>query len=130
MRGVTLSRIVAPLALLLVGGCSDPFTTPPNSSTGMGANVSVVPGTATIISGEVVALKASMRDAYGDPLTDVQFAWRSSNDAVATVSSTGEVVGRSAGRASITATAQGRAQSSAIHVLARGPKPNVDPGRF
>jgi uncharacterized protein YjdB len=70
-----------------------------------------------------------MTDKSGDDLTGVTIRWRSSNDAVATVAATGEVQGHSAGTATIVADASGRTQTSAIHVLARPPKPNMDPDR-
>jgi uncharacterized protein YjdB len=84
----------------------------------------------------VVALKASLTDEHGDRLDGFIVSWRSSNDAVATVASSGEVFGRGVGFAVITASAAGKSQISAIHVLARaqkpdskGPKPNMEPAR-
>jgi hypothetical protein len=57
----------------------------------------VVPQSATLQAGQVVALKASLTDEHGDRLQGFVVSWRSSNDAVAT---------------------------STIRVLARGQKPD------
>jgi uncharacterized protein YjdB len=55
--------------------------------------------------------------------------WSSTDDAVATVSTTGEVLGRGVGQAIITASALGRSQSATIHVLARKAQSDSDPGK-
>lgn len=127
MAAITLSRLVTAAALVAASACSEPFSPPPNNPS-LPSGLTVVPSTATIMAGQVVALKATMRDQFGDPLL-VTVRWRSSNETVATVAATGEVLGRSAGTAAIIADAGGKTQTSAIHVLARPPKPNVDPGR-
>jgi uncharacterized protein YjdB len=123
MRAITMSRVAAALAAFtLVGGCND-YTAPPNEpSTPEG--LTVVPRSATIGSGQVVQLKATMRDEFGDALAGVTISWRTSNDAVATVSDRGDVVGRASGHAVITASALGKSQISTIHVLPRAQKPD------
>jgi uncharacterized protein YjdB len=125
MAAITLARLVTAAALVTASACSEPFSPPPNQPSGP-SGLTVVPSSATIIAGQVVALKASMRDQFGDPLL-VTVRWRSSNETVATVAATGEVLGRSAGTAAITADAAGKTQISAIHVLGRLPKPNIHP---
>jgi uncharacterized protein YjdB len=126
MRATTMSRVAAALAAFtLIGGCND-YTAPPSEPSTLGG-LTVVPRTATIGSGQVVELKATMRDEFGDPLTAVTIAWRSSNDAVASVSNRGDVVGRTAGHAVITASALGKTQIATIHVLSRAPKPAGKP---
>ncbi|HEX5576629.1 MAG TPA: Ig-like domain-containing protein [Gemmatimonadales bacterium] len=125
MAAITLSRLVTAAALVVASACSEPFAPPPNEPSGA-SGLTVVPSSATIVAGQVVALKASMRDQFGDPLL-VTVAWRSSDETVATVAATGEVLGRSAGTATIIADAGGKTQTSAIHVLRRLPKPDPDP---
>ena len=125
MAAITLSRLFTAAALITASACSEPFSPPPNEPSSP-SGLTVVPSSATIRAGQVVALKASMRDEFGDPLL-VTVKWRSSNETVATVAATGEVLGRSVGTVAITADAGGNTQISAIHVLARLPKPNSDP---
>lgn len=135
MRVTTVSRIIAALsAITLLGACNDSFSPPPNVPSLQG--LTVVPRSATLQAGQVVALKASLTDEHGDRLDGFIVSWRSSNDAVATVATSGEVVGRSVGHAVITASAAGKSQISTIQVLARGQKPdpkaakpNIDPAR-
>jgi uncharacterized protein YjdB len=120
MPAITLLRSVAVLAALgVTAACNDSFNPPPNgSSTG---TLTVVPRSATIRAGQVAVLKASLIDEFGDPI-ETSLRWSSSNDVVATVSSSGEVLGRSEGHAVITADALGKLQTSTVEVLARGPK--------
>jgi uncharacterized protein YjdB len=126
MSVTTLSRIIAALsAVTLLGACNDSFSPPPNVPSVSG--LTVVPRSATLQSGQVVALKVSLADEHGDRLDGFTVSWRSSNDAVATVASSGEVLGRSVGRAIITASVAGKSQISTIRVLARGQKPDSKP---
>jgi uncharacterized protein YjdB len=125
MAAITLARLVTAAALVTASACSEPFSPPPNEPSGS-SGLTVVPSSATIVAGQVVALKASMRDQFGDPLL-VTVGWRSSDETVATVAATGEVLGRSAGTATIIADAGGKTQTSAIHVLRRLQKPDPDP---
>jgi uncharacterized protein YjdB len=123
MRAMTVSRVATALAAFaLIGGCTD-YTAPPNEPSTLGG-LTVVPRNATLGAGQVVQLKATMRDEFGDALTGVTVSWRSSDDVVATVSSRGDVLGRTAGRAVITASAIGKTQISTILVLSRAPKPD------
>jgi uncharacterized protein YjdB len=123
MRAITLYRVVTGLALAVVVACTTPFSPPPNSPSLEGVGMSVIPSNAIIKAGEVVALKAHLRDEFGDPIEGVTIKWSSSDDAVATVASNGEVLGQGVGRAAITANAQGKSQISGIQVLPRAPKP-------
>jgi uncharacterized protein YjdB len=124
MAAITLARLVTAAALVTASACSEPFSPPPNQPSSP-SGLTVVPSSATIIAGQVVALKASMRDQFGDPLL-VTVRWRSSNESVATVAATGEVLGRSTGNATIVADADGKTQMSAIHVLPRPGKPGSE----
>jgi hypothetical protein len=119
-----MSRIVVTLsALTLAGACNDSYSPspPPPGDTGV---LSLVPRNATLTQGQVVALKASLIDEHGDQLVGFATAWRSSDDAVATVANSGEVYGRGAGFAVITATAAGKSQIATIRVLPKESKPD------
>jgi uncharacterized protein YjdB len=128
MRSTTLSRIIAALsAITLLGACNDSFSPSPSApfppSAPSDQGLTVIPRSATLRAGQVVALKVSMTDENGDRLDGFTVSWRSSDDAVATVASSGEVVGRSVGHAVITASVAGKSQTSTIKVLPRGQKP-------
>jgi hypothetical protein len=116
MRALTYSQIAAAAVFVALAACSDPFSTPPNEPSVPG-ELMVVPSAATIRAGQTVALKAGMRDQFGDALIGVAVTWRSSNEAVATVAATGEVLGRAPGAVTITADAHGKTQRSAVKVL-------------
>jgi len=127
MRAIILSRLVAIIGSAgAIIACEDSVSPapPPGGGAGSGihSGITVVPTTATIRAGQVLTLQASLIDEFGDPL-EGGFSWSSSNDAVATVASTGDVYGRSEGVVTVTASALGKSQSSTVHVLPRGPKP-------
>jgi uncharacterized protein YjdB len=126
MPALTLSRLVTVLGIAAAGACSEPFSPPPNTPSEP-SGLTVVPSSATIMAGQVVALKASMRDQFGDALVGVTVKWSSSNEAVASVAATGEVLGRQPGTVTIVADAGGKQQTSAIHVLKRPGKPSAHP---
>lgn len=130
MRVTSLSRTIAALAaLILAGACHDtsgPDSQGPDLSTG---GMTLIPRSATIRSGEVVVLKATPIDANGGRPAVVGISWTSTNEAVATVTARGEVFGRGAGHAIITASAPGWSQFSTIQVLARSLKPDSEPGK-
>ncbi|MFL5401825.1 MAG: Ig-like domain-containing protein [Gemmatimonadales bacterium] len=79
--------------------------------------VIVSPGTYTIAPGGAVQLRAATQDARGAILTDREIAWSSSDIAVATVNSTGVVVGVADGSATVTARSEGKSGTAAIVVL-------------
>jgi hypothetical protein len=99
--------------LVLAAACSSESLGPVTSGAG---SMAVVPSTATIGQGQVVQLTARLVDEFGDAL-DAKVSWSSSNPSVATVSVGGTVLGQREGRAAITASAGGRAQSAAVHVI-------------
>jgi uncharacterized protein YjdB len=125
MSALNRARLVTLLGVAAVGACTEPFSPPPNAPSQPAAGLTVVPSSATIVAGQTVLLKASMRDQFGDDLIGVTVRWSSSNEAVATVAATGEVLGRGVGTATIVADAGGKQQTSAIHVLKRPSKPNL-----
>jgi len=84
------------------------------------ATVTVSPATATISVGATVALTATIRDQFGNVLPGRVATWSSSNAAVATVTSTGNLTARvdgvGEGQATIQATIDGINGSSTITV--------------
>jgi hypothetical protein len=120
MRAIILSRWITALgAVGAIAACEDSLAPP--APVGTSAGITVVPSTATIHAGQVVTLQARIKDEFGAVL-DGSVSWKSSNDAIATVGSNGDVVGRTEGSTTITASALGKAQSSIIHVLRRETK--------
>ncbi len=127
MSDTLLSRTLAMMtALALTAGCSDTSGPRLPGDAGESGGFWVTPRTATIEAGRVVMLHARLVDEFGDRIP-AAVQWTSSDDAVATVAATGEVYGRSAGRAIITASAAGKSQTSMIKVLSRDSKPGDKP---
>jgi uncharacterized protein YjdB len=85
------------------------------------ASVTVTPPTASTTVGGTVDLTATVRDAGGNALADRAVAWSSSDQGIATVSSTGTVTGVAPGSATITATSEGRSGSAVVTVTAPQP---------
>jgi uncharacterized protein YjdB len=126
MRAIILSRLVALVGTVgAIIACNDSMSPGPSEGgapgSGTHSGISVVPRTATIRAGEVITLRARLIDEFGDPLVG-GFSWKSSNDAIATVASTGDVYGRTEGVVTVTASALGKKQASTVHVLPREPK--------
>jgi len=78
--------------------------------------VQVTPSSPTIAVNATVQLEPTARDANGAQLTGRPVTWRSSQETVAFVSSTGLVVGLRAGTATITATVEGVSGSTVVTV--------------
>ncbi|MGQ0646437.1 MAG: clostripain-related cysteine peptidase [Gemmatimonadaceae bacterium] len=70
-----------------------------------------------LLAGLTAQATATLRDARGAPLTGRVIVWSSSNNAVATVNSTGLVTAVGAGDVAITATSEGRNGSVNLRVL-------------
>jgi uncharacterized protein YjdB len=87
--------------------------------------VELSPSSATVDVGETVDLDATVRDANGKKLDDQTVAWSSSDDDVATVSSSGKVTGVRPGNVTITASAAGKSATAAVSV--KRPAPVVLP---
>jgi uncharacterized protein YjdB len=100
----TVRAVVAAAAAvaLLATSCKLPL----DSETGTPEwTISVQPSAVTLAAGQQSALTAEINYSSGDAPPAVSIAWRTSNAAVATVSTDGMVAAVSAGTASITATA-------------------------
>ena len=80
------------------------------------ASVVITPAGATTVVGRRVTLRAVALDAADRPLTGRTIVWTSSNPAVATVSSSGEVLGLAVGSAQIRATIEGKFAEATIVV--------------
>ncbi len=80
------------------------------------ASVQISPPSGTVPQGQSLQLSATARDAAGNILTGRPVVWTSSNEAIATVGSTGRVVGIGAGATTITATVDGVAASGTFTV--------------
>jgi uncharacterized protein YjdB len=80
------------------------------------ATVTVSPSSASVKKGNTVTLTATTRDAGGHVLTGRVITWSSSDTSKATVSSTGVVTGVAAGSVVITATSEGKTDTSNVTV--------------
>jgi trimeric autotransporter adhesin len=78
--------------------------------------VIVSPSSATLLIGQRQQLSATVTDASGNPLTGRSINWRSSNDAVAVVGTTGLVIAVFPGTATITASSGGASGTATITV--------------
>lgn len=87
------------------------------------ATVTVSLNPSSLIVGGTAQATAVTRSSTGTTLTGRVVSWASSNTAVATVSSSGEVTAVSAGSATITATSEGKSGSAGITVTAPPPAP-------
>ena len=67
--------------------------------------VAVTPAAHTLVAGDMLRLAVEATDANGHPVAGAEFAWESSDDAVATVDGSGLMTGVAEGAATITATA-------------------------
>src|SRR4026209_2377829 len=111
MRTIRSATALVSLAIIAAtAACTE--NTGPGPQTGGSTTLRVVPRTSTIVAGEVVTLTAQVFDEFGDPMAGVKYIWTSSDESVATVSVSGTVLGRGEGRAAITATGAGKAQTS------------------
>ena len=71
------------------------------------ASVRITPGTGTVVQGGALQLTATALDAQGNSLGQRPATWSSSDESIATVSSTGRVVGIAEGSFTITARIDG-----------------------
>ncbi|MEP7383055.1 MAG: Ig-like domain-containing protein, partial [Gemmatimonadota bacterium] len=78
--------------------------------------ISVTPRTATVAAGQTLQLVARLTDADGTNLTGRLVTWDTDQPTIATVSTTGVVSAISAGRATITVSAEGKTGVSTVTV--------------
>ncbi|HEU6452927.1 MAG TPA: Ig-like domain-containing protein [Gemmatimonadaceae bacterium] len=82
------------------------------------SSVVVTPDTATLVVGASKQLTAKTYDAGGTELSGRTITWSSSNEDVASVSSSGKVLAVAPGSATITATSEGKSDKATITVVA------------
>lgn len=112
-------RAAAALLTAVVSGCSgDPGS--PGARPDAVASVVVTGAPALLMVGDSARLVATAVNATGGIVSNQNVTWRSSNAAVAAVSSNGTVIGLGAGTAIITATASERSGTAALDVRAGG----------
>jgi uncharacterized protein YjdB len=104
-------------AMLTVTGTTPPPGAPPVAS------VSVALGSASRTVGQTTQATATTRDANNNVLTGRAVSWSSSNNAVATVSSSGLVSAAGSGSAQIIATSEGQSGSATLTVTGAPPAP-------
>lgn len=80
------------------------------------ASVSVSPDSPDITVGQTVQLHATTLDSDGKTLTGRSVSWESSDDGIATVSSSGLVTGIAPGSATISATSEGKTGRAQVSV--------------
>lgn len=101
-----------------LAACGDDVTvTPPDTTEIAITGISVSPSNATIAQGATIQLSASVQTNGGDGEIDLTVAWTSSNNAVATVSASGQVTGVGGGTATITAKSNGNQNYSASSAI-------------
>src|SRR5438552_2125275 len=83
------------------------------------AAVAVSPRSVVVLVGQTTQLTAVPLDAHGTPLAGRAVTWASSDSSVASVT-TGRVAGLAPGRATITATSEGRTGAAGVVVAAPG----------
>ena len=85
------------------------------------ASISLDPTVLSAVVGHSSQITATLRDAAGNILTGRTITWTTSNTAVAVVSSTGVIVGMSAGTAQVTAMCEGRSATVSVSITAPPP---------
>lgn len=109
--------VTAALLALLVAACGDS----PSDGGNAVASVTITPDNPSIVVGATVQLNAAVRNASGAAVTGASVTWRSDNEAVATVNTTGRVAGISAGTARVIATSGSRADTVVVTVTVPSP---------
>lgn len=87
------------------------------------SSISVSPSSASVTVGQSTQLSAVARDANGNLIPNVLFAWSSSSASIAQVNGTGLVSGVAAGSSTVSASAGGRSGSAAISVASASEPP-------
>lgn len=118
--------VLVTVCLLACSGGSDttspapsPAPPPPPPPAAV-ATVTVTPATTPLVSGQTVALIATVRDGAGNTLSDRSVTWSSNTPQVATVDAAGRVTAAAPGAAVITATSEGRQGTASVSVQEGG----------
>lgn len=92
------------------------------------ASVHVTPADATVVTGASATFTAQARDATGNPIAGVTFAWTTGSAAIATVSAAGTATGVAPGTTTVRATApNGQWGEASLQVDVRPPDPPPAP---
>jgi hypothetical protein len=92
------------------------------------SRVEIEAAASPLVVGAGVNLMARARSAAGDPLSDIEFAWRSDNPGIAAVDAAGLVTGIGPGTATIRATAGAASATTTVRVVGgRVQRPVVQP---
>jgi len=111
-----LARVIALLAsVILVPACGEPTASEP-----VAATVSFGRPTLNIVPGQTLRLPVDIRDAQGKPVAGRGVRWWSSDPSFVTVSSTGEITGVRAGRATVTLVVDGAIANLLVLVYTDG----------
>lgn len=121
--GGYVARALADGAAVLQGAFEGNAATVAAQVEAVVTSVEVTPPSATLVPGGTLDLVATMRDAGQGIITSRSPVWASSDESVATVSTTGTVTAIAPGAADITASRDGAAGSA--NVLVRLPGPGV-----
>src|SRR5882672_312612 len=78
------------------------------------ASVAVSPTTASVQAGAATQLVAATLDSAGHPLTGRTVIWTTSDEAVATVSTSGLLTGVASGTTTVTATSEGKSGTATV----------------
>ncbi len=121
LRDSTRSLVALALLVTLAAltGCGTGSTLNPIPLGPPLSYVTITPGTDTLQFGGTRAFVAAAYDTDSVAVASPQLAWKSSNAAVASVSSTGLVTGVSEGVAQIIATGNGAADTATVFVYAQ-----------
>lgn len=95
-----------------------PATQPITPVPGALATITIAPDTTTLLLAQQQTLAPVGRDAAGNVIPGVTYAWTTSNGAVATVSGAGVVTASATGQATITATSGARSAQLRVGVIA------------
>ena len=112
-----LTRHPSLFGLALLGACASSSRQDPVVP-GPVAVVEVSPAADTVFLSGHIQLVAVARDSDGTVLAGKTFTWQSSNGTLASVTSTGQVVGLAAGQVTISATTRGISGGAAVLVQA------------
>jgi uncharacterized delta-60 repeat protein len=107
-------RAFLPAVVLLSMACGSSSSSSGTSQPSL-SSILVTPSPATIQSGKTQQLTAVAKDSNGNAMSGISFAWKSDASNVASVDAAGLVTGSLAGKANITASAQG-VTSAAVSV--------------
>lgn len=116
-RGVITARAIGKALIIATAACCSGVTDSVEVTVDqVVASVDIAAPTTSLEPNGNIQFTAAAKDARGNAVTTASFDWSSSNTAVATVSSLGQVTGRAEGSAQITAAAGGRSAQVGVTV--------------